>query len=107
MKIGDINKSIHYTLRSSRMGPSLQWTNNQTLGLYYGNPSSISESTGFKKATLSEESDIDIINSFDLENDITTVESLRLDLKTVQEAMNNFSNHNKIGEGGFGEVYKV
>lgn len=42
-----------------------------------------------------------------VENDITTVESLRLDLSTVKEATNNFSIHNKIGEGGFGEVYKV
>lgn len=42
-----------------------------------------------------------------VENDITIVESLRFDLSTVREATDNFSVHNKIGEGGFGEVYKV
>lgn len=42
-----------------------------------------------------------------MDNDITTVESLRLELSKVKEATNNFSINNKIGEGGFGEVYKV
>ncbi|XP_017254222.2 cysteine-rich receptor-like protein kinase 10 [Daucus carota subsp. sativus] len=59
-----------------------------------------------KKQVSSENSDKDIVNSFNMENDISTVESLRLDLSTVNEATNNFSIHNKIGEGGFGEVYK-
>ncbi|CAL5344673.1 unnamed protein product [Camellia sinensis] len=39
-------------------------------------------------------------------NDITTVESLQYNLGTVQAATNNFSTENKIGEGGFGLVYK-
>lgn len=40
------------------------------------------------------------------ETDITTVESLRYDLSTLEEATNKFSEANKLGEGGFGEVYK-
>lgn len=37
----------------------------------------------------------------------TTAESLRYDLARLQAATNNFSDENKIGEGGFGTVYKV
>jgi hypothetical protein len=43
-------------------------------------------------------------------NDITTVEtleSLQFDLATIEAATNMFSDDNKLGEGGFGAVYKV
>ncbi|KAK2456340.1 cysteine-rich RLK (RECEPTOR protein kinase) [Trifolium repens] len=40
------------------------------------------------------------------ETDINTVESLRFDLSALEEATNKFSEANKLGEGGFGEVYK-
>lgn len=40
-------------------------------------------------------------------NDFTTPESLQLDFATIQAATDNFSADNKLGEGGFGEVYKV
>lgn len=40
-------------------------------------------------------------------DDITTIESLQLDYVIIQAATNNYSENNKIGEGGFGEVYKV
>lgn len=39
-------------------------------------------------------------------NDISTIESLKFDLATIEAATNNFSADNKLGEGGFGEVYK-
>ncbi|XAR65590.1 Non-specific serine/threonine protein kinase [Bertholletia excelsa] len=39
-------------------------------------------------------------------NDITDEQSVQYDLGTVQLATNNFSNKNRIGEGGFGPVYK-
>ncbi|XP_010448761.1 PREDICTED: cysteine-rich receptor-like protein kinase 8 isoform X2 [Camelina sativa] len=39
-------------------------------------------------------------------DDITTIESLQLDYRTVQAATNDYSENNKIGRGGFGEVYK-
>ncbi|WCJ20323.1 cysteine-rich RLK (RECEPTOR-like protein kinase) 25 [Euphorbia peplus] len=39
-------------------------------------------------------------------DEITTVESLQVDLNTIQVATNNFSEDNKLGEGGFGAVYK-
>ncbi|XP_057246990.1 cysteine-rich receptor-like protein kinase 10 isoform X1 [Beta vulgaris subsp. vulgaris] len=38
--------------------------------------------------------------------DFTTVDSLQYDLTTLQSATNNFSEANKLGEGGFGGVYK-
>ncbi|KAM1756343.1 hypothetical protein ACFX11_005725 [Malus domestica] len=38
------------------------------------------------------------------EYDITTVESLQFDFATIQETTSNFSD--KLGEGGFGQVYK-
>ncbi|GAB4826876.1 Cysteine-rich receptor-like protein kinase 10, variant 2 [Ancistrocladus abbreviatus] len=38
--------------------------------------------------------------------DFTPVNSLQYDLGTLQAATNNFSNDNKIGQGGFGAVYK-
>ncbi|KAI8525221.1 hypothetical protein RHMOL_Rhmol13G0212900 [Rhododendron molle] len=40
------------------------------------------------------------------EDDISTVQSLQYDLGTIKAATNNFSDDNKIGEGGFGPVYK-
>lgn len=38
---------------------------------------------------------------------ITSVESLLFDLSTLRIATCNFSDENKLGEGGFGAVYKV
>lgn len=40
-------------------------------------------------------------------DDITTSQSFEFDLTTIEAATNNFSSHNKIGDGGFGGVYKV
>ncbi|KAM0952316.1 putative protein kinase RLK-Pelle-DLSV family [Dioscorea sansibarensis] len=37
---------------------------------------------------------------------ITSVESILFDLSTLRDATANFSNENKLGEGGFGAVYK-
>ncbi|XP_062160727.1 cysteine-rich receptor-like protein kinase 25 isoform X2 [Alnus glutinosa] len=39
-------------------------------------------------------------------NEITSIESLQFDLATVKAATNQFSEDNKVGSGGFGEVYK-
>ncbi|XP_059661433.1 cysteine-rich receptor-like protein kinase 10 isoform X1 [Cornus florida] len=39
-------------------------------------------------------------------DDITTLQSLSYDFGTIEAATNNFSHQNKIGEGGFGVVYK-
>ncbi|VVB11965.1 unnamed protein product [Arabis nemorensis] len=39
-------------------------------------------------------------------DDRTTIESLQLDYRTIQAATNDYSGQNKIGQGGFGEVYK-
>nr|XP_043609056.1 cysteine-rich receptor-like protein kinase 15 [Erigeron canadensis] len=40
------------------------------------------------------------------ENRMITEQSLQFELDTIEAATNNFSIHNKIGEGGFGRVYK-
>ncbi|EFH48854.1 predicted protein [Arabidopsis lyrata subsp. lyrata] len=40
------------------------------------------------------------------DDDITNSQPLRYDLKTIEAATNNFSGNNKLGEGGFGVVYK-
>lgn len=39
--------------------------------------------------------------------DLATTESLMFELGTLEAATNNFSLNNKLGEGGFGSVYKV
>lgn len=38
---------------------------------------------------------------------MASVESLLFDLSTLKIATNDFSEDNKLGEGGFGAVYKV
>jgi hypothetical protein len=38
---------------------------------------------------------------------ITTIESLKFDLATIEAATHKFSDDNKLGGGGFGEVYQV
>ncbi|KAL3740607.1 hypothetical protein ACJRO7_021826 [Eucalyptus globulus] len=39
-------------------------------------------------------------------SEITTAESLQYHLATIQAATNNFSDQNKLGQGGFGEVFR-
>lgn len=40
-------------------------------------------------------------------DEISGAESLQFDFNTVRVATNNFSDANKLGQGGFGAVYKV
>jgi hypothetical protein len=40
-------------------------------------------------------------------DEISSVESLQFDFGIIKVATNNFSNENKLGQGGFGAVYKV
>ncbi|XP_074307559.1 cysteine-rich receptor-like protein kinase 10 isoform X3 [Silene latifolia] len=42
----------------------------------------------------------------DTGEDFTTLDSLQYDLTTLKSATNNFGDENKLGEGGFGSVYK-
>ncbi|KAL3741949.1 hypothetical protein ACJRO7_017430 [Eucalyptus globulus] len=39
-------------------------------------------------------------------DEISNAESLQFDLNIIREATNDFSDSNKLGQGGFGEVYK-
>jgi len=38
---------------------------------------------------------------------MTSLESLQFELANIQAATNRFAAENRIGKGGFGEVYKV
>lgn len=40
-------------------------------------------------------------------HETATLEPLHFNLTETELATNNFSNEDKIGKGGFGEVYKV
>ncbi len=42
-----------------------------------------------------------------LGDEISSIESLQYDFLVTQEATNGFSEANKLGQGGFGAVYKV
>lgn len=40
-------------------------------------------------------------------DDTCNIESLLLDLSTLKAATDDFAEHKRLGEGGFGVVYKV
>jgi len=40
-------------------------------------------------------------------DDITTSGSLQFEFKSIEAATSNFQKSNKLGHGGFGEVYKA
>ncbi|KAL7213356.1 hypothetical protein ACSBR2_015970 [Camellia fascicularis] len=61
---------------------------------------------GFCFITRRSKKKYDAVEEDTIGNDITTAESLQYNLGAVQAATNNFSTENKIGEGGFGLVYK-
>ncbi|CAN8308233.1 unnamed protein product [Cochlearia groenlandica] len=42
----------------------------------------------------------------EINDDITSPHSLQIDFKTIEAATDKFSRNNKVGQGGFGEVYK-
>ena len=42
-----------------------------------------------------------------IESGEITTDSLQYDLATIEAATNNFADDNKLGSGGFGEVFKV
>lgn len=46
---------------------------------------------------------VDVSNA----EEITDVESILFDLSTLRSATANFSEENKLGQGGFGSVFKV
>ncbi|AEE84717.2 cysteine-rich RECEPTOR-like kinase [Arabidopsis thaliana] len=48
----------------------------------------------------------DTASASEVGDDMATADSLQLDYRTIQTATNDFAESNKIGRGGFGEVYK-
>ncbi|KAM4113000.1 hypothetical protein ACJW30_05G184400 [Castanea mollissima] len=48
----------------------------------------------------------DHVLNYQAASELTTVDSLQFDFGTIEAATNKFSDDNKIGEGGFGRVYK-
>ena len=46
-------------------------------------------------------------SSVDTDDQISAVECLQFDFGKIRVATQNFSDANKLGEGGFGAVYKV
>ncbi|CAA0396213.1 unnamed protein product [Arabidopsis thaliana] len=48
----------------------------------------------------------DTATASEVGDDMATADSLQLDYRTIQTATNDFAESNKIGRGGFGEVYK-
>ncbi|GLT30967.1 hypothetical protein SLA2020_057370 [Shorea laevis] len=48
----------------------------------------------------------DIVRGNNAVADITTIESLQYDFNSIEAATNNFAESNRLGEGGFGVVYK-
>ncbi|XP_075667170.1 cysteine-rich receptor-like protein kinase 25 isoform X2 [Castanea sativa] len=48
----------------------------------------------------------DHVLNYQAASELTTVDSLQFDFGTIEAATNKFSDDNKIGEGGFGKVYK-
>ncbi|XP_058197635.1 cysteine-rich receptor-like protein kinase 10 isoform X1 [Rhododendron vialii] len=61
---------------------------------------------GFCFVTRRAKKKYNFVKEADGEDDISAVQSLQYDFGTIQAATNNFSDDNKIGEGGFGPVYK-
>ncbi|PWA73002.1 Concanavalin A-like lectin/glucanase, subgroup [Artemisia annua] len=58
----------------------------------------------FVKKTRRKKNNTGILSVVEME--MSTVGSLKFDLSTIEAATNNFFEDNKIGEGGFGPVYK-
>lgn len=48
-----------------------------------------------------------MLNVLTAGEDITTAGSLQFDFKAIEAATDKFSETNKLGQGGFGQVYKV
>lgn len=46
-------------------------------------------------------------STFEAGDEIESAESLQFAFSTIQDATEDFSEKNKLGQGGFGAVYKV
>ncbi|KAI3710406.1 hypothetical protein L2E82_40186 [Cichorium intybus] len=64
--------------------------------------------TAFSSLLMSENQNhsANLAQAGSVELEMSTVGSLQFDLATIEAATNSFSNGNKIGQGGFGPVYK-
>lgn len=63
-----------------------------------------------KKKNLSNCCDADVYadaNYYAEADDVDSVDSMLMDISTLRAATGDFAESNKLGEGGFGAVYKV
>ena len=60
-----------------------------------------------KKKNCLSNPDVLIGSTCEAVDEISSTESLHFDFSTIRVATDNFSDANKLGQGGFGVVYKV
>jgi hypothetical protein len=61
----------------------------------------------FKQCIYVSNSDVWTCSSYEVVDEVISFESLQFDFATIRVATKNFSDVNKVGQGGFGVVYKV
>jgi hypothetical protein len=61
----------------------------------------------FKQCIYVSNSDVWTCSFYEVVDEVISSESLQFDFATIRVATNNFSDANKLGQGGFGAVYKV
>jgi hypothetical protein len=61
----------------------------------------------FKQCIYVSNLDVCTCSTYEVVDEVISSESLQFDFATIRVATKNFSDANKLGQGGFGAVYKV